>query len=233
MMKRYEYLLFDADNTLFDFTKAERISFRLVCDKCGVEYSDELQILYSNINDELWKKLETGSITLEFLKLERFRRLLTEYNCGENDDTASRAVKMRDTYIDTLAEQTCLVDGAEEICKVLCEKYKMYIVTNGISKIQRSRFSKSLLKPYFLDIFVSEEIGFAKPSGEYFDYVTEKIGENDKSKYLVIGDSLTSDCDGAISYGFDICRFNPKKLPNKGRALTYNISRLSELSEIL
>lgn len=109
----------------------------------------------------------------------------------------------------------------------------MYLVTNGISEIQRSRFNKSAIKEFFLDIFVSEDIGHAKPSHAYFDYVLEKIGDHDKSKYLVIGDSLTSDCDGAISYGLDICRFNPDNLPDNGRKLTYNIKKLSELAEIL
>ena len=232
-MKKYEYLLFDADNTLLDFTEAERRAFRFTCEKCGVVYSEELQEIYSEINTSLWKKLETGEIKLDFLKLERFRLFLIHYDGEERADTTERAHEMKNTYMDTLALQGCLIDGAEELCANLSKKYKMYIVTNGISKIQRSRLSLSPLPQYFSGLFISEEIGYAKPSTDYFDYVLASIGEPDRSKYLVIGDSLSSDCDGAIASGLDICFYNPKNLSNKGRELTYNINELSELYNIL
>lgn len=231
-MKRYKYILFDADNTLFDFSQAERVAFKNTCEKNGLIYSEEIQVLYSKINDSLWKRLETGEINLEFLKVERFRQLLECYNKDYGlVDVAPE--KMRDDYISILGEQTCLINGAEEICKYLSSEYKMFIVTNGISKIQRSRIGKSALKDFFADVFVSEEIGYAKPSKQYFDHVISKIGDYDKSNYLVVGDSLTSDCDGAINYGLDICYYNPNGKSNNGRELTYTVNELSELKNIL
>lgn len=232
-MKNYEILLFDADNTLLDFTKAEELAFRETCHASDMEYSDELYKLYSEINDSLWKKIEKKEITLDFLKLERFRLFMLAVGFEENDNMIAEAERMRDTYIKSLGGQACLVDGAEDICKKLSKRYRMYIITNGISDIQRSRIEKSGLDKYFVDKFVSEEIGAAKPSPAYFEYVLSHVGESDKSKYLVIGDSLTSDCDGAIAYGIDICRFNPNNLPDNGRKLTYNITKLSELESIL
>ncbi len=232
-MKKYEYLLFDADNTLLDFTMAENLAFRATCEKCGMICTDELYRAYSKINESLWKKLEVGGITLDALKLERFRQLLAVYDGEERADTLARAVEMRDNYINLLALQGCLVPGAEEICAALSEKYEMYIITNGIAEIQHSRLSRTPLLRYFKRVFISEEIGHAKPAPEYFDFVLDEIGDHDKSKYLVIGDSLSSDCDGAIGYGLDICRFNPNKSPDNGRELTYTVSELSELMEIL
>ncbi|MBE6540845.1 MAG: noncanonical pyrimidine nucleotidase, YjjG family [Ruminococcaceae bacterium] len=232
-MKKYEYLLFDADNTLLDFSKAEYLAFRETCSASGIEFSEELYSTYSEINDSLWKKIEKKEITLDFLKLERFRLLLRSIGNEECEETLKKAGEMRDLYIESLAEQSCLIDGAEECVAALSKKYKMYIVTNGIAKIQRKRFFASSIKQYFSEIFISEEIGAAKPSPLFFDQVLERIGESDRSKYLVIGDSLTSDCDGAIGYGIDICRYNPNNLPDNGRKLTYNIEKLSELNEIL
>lgn len=232
-MKKYEYILFDADNTLFDFRKAEYLSFRHTSDMSGLKFSDGLMRTYSDINDILWKELEKGTITLDFLKTERFRRLLVSYGEDDGEETNRRACEMRDVYMDTLSRQTCLIDGAAEICRTLSQKYKLYIVTNGISMIQRSRFGNSCLREYFRDIFVSEEIGYAKPKKEYYDFVLSSIGDCDKSKYLAIGDSLSSDCDGAIAYGIDICRYNPDSLPDMDRVLTYDIKNLNELNEIL
>ena len=232
-MKKYDYLLFDADNTLFDFTKAEYNAFGITAEYGSLEYSEELYSRYSEINDGLWKRLERKEITLDFLKTERFRQLLIECGRADDDATLAKAEELRDRYMAELSKQTCLIDGADEVCHRLKDKYKMFIVTNGISSIQHSRLEKSALSDCFDGIFISEEIGYAKPSEAYFDKVLETVGDSDRSKYLVIGDSLTSDCDGAIAYGLDICRFNPASKPDDGRKLTYNIKRLEELYDIL
>lgn len=233
-MNKYEYILFDADNTLFDFSLAEYNSFKATCAASELNFSEELYTAYSEINDSLWKRLEKKEVTIDFLKTERFRLLLTErLDYPDNGKTADKAESLRVVYMDNLSRQSCLINGAEEICAALYEKYKLYIITNGISMIQRRRFSLSSIKDYFADIFISEEIGYSKPDAEYFDYVISKIGEPDRHKYLVVGDSLTSDCDGAIKSGLDICRYNPKNQPSSGRKLTYNINKLDELKALL
>jgi len=230
-MKQYQILLFDADNTLFDFTRAEYLAFRETTAKMGLPFSEAYYARYSEINDGLWKRLERKEITLEFLKTERFRLLLAAD--GEAPDTLARAETMRDVYIASLASQTCLIDGADEVCHALSKDYRLFLVTNGISKIQRSRLSKSALADCFEDIFVSEELGVAKPAEEYFDRVFAKIGADKKDVSLVIGDSLSSDCDGAIRYGIDICRYNPAQKPADGRKLTYEIQKLTDLLPLL
>lgn len=232
-MKKYEYLLFDADNTLFDFNMAEFLAFRATADSGELPYSEELYREYSAINDKLWKKLELGEISLERLKVERFRLLLISLGYANDCQTLEKAEMLRDAYISSLSKQSCLIDGAVAVCRELSKNYKMFIITNGIGKIQRSRLENSELKPYFNDIFISEELGVAKPSSAYFDAVFSKIGNPQKEDCLVIGDSLTSDCDGAIAYGLDICRYNPNNESDKGRKITYTVKKLSELTAIL
>ncbi len=232
-MKKYEYLLFDADNTLLDFSKAEYLAFRFTAESEGLAFSEDLYNAYSVINDGLWKSLERKEIDLEFLKLERFRRLLLGMGYEENETTMTKAARLRDCYTESLGEQTCLIEGAEEVCKELSERYDMYLVTNGIAKIQHARIDNCAIKPYFKDVFISEEIGASKPSPAYFDAVFAALGMPEKEKCLVIGDSLTSDCDGAIAYGLDICRYNPKGESDKGRKITYTVNKLSELTELL
>ncbi len=232
-MKRYEYLLFDADNTLFDFSLAEYISFGETCRKGELPYSEELYRTYSEINDGLWKRIEKKEITLEFLKTERFRCLLVSMGYPDDGTTLKKAEELRDTFIETLGQQTCTIDGAEALCKALAGRYKMYLVTNGIGRIQRSRFNHSALKPYFDGIFISEEMGTAKPEKAYFEHVLREIGNPGREKCLVIGDSLTSDCDGAIASGLDICWYNPKNADAKNRTLTYTVTKLSDIIRLL
>lgn len=230
-MKNYKYLLFDADETLFDFKKAEHEAFRLTCDASGTGFSEEIYQVYSEINDALWKLLEKGGTTLPELKLERYRQLL-EYSGHPEEGMIEKAAEMRDLYVEFLGQQAFLMPDAVEVCRTLSEKYTLYIITNGISKIQRARLAKTPIKDFIRDIFISEEIGAAKPAAEYFDYVFDHIGDADKSKYLVIGDSLSSDIKGAVHYGLDSCWINPKNMAAEF-PVTYTVSELREIYNYL
>ncbi len=230
-MKAYKYLLFDADDTLLDFKKAEHEAFRLLCSEVGIDFSEEVYAVYSEINDRLWKRLEKKEITLEELKPERFRQLL-RYLRTPDEALEGIAMRMRDGYMAALGKQSFLLRDAEEVCRRLSEKYPIYLITNGVTKIQRARMEHSAIKPYVQQMFVSEEIGVSKPAAAYFDYVLNVIGDPERGNYLVIGDSLTSDMAGAVGYGLDCCFFNPA-----GRTtdlpVTYTIEKLTELYEIL
>lgn len=232
-MASYKYILFDMDNTLLDFSRAEYLAFKSTAESVGLDYNEELYSMYSEINDSLWKKLEVGGITLDELKIERFRMLFSALGYPDDNEREKMALAMRDEYMHALGQQGCLVPDAREVCEVLSKKYRMFIVTNGIADIQVSRFALSGIDKYFEEMFISERIGHTKPDKGFFDYVLRAVGDNDKSAYLVIGDSLTSDCDGAIAYGLDICRYNPKNQPDKGRVLTYTVSKLTDLFGIL
>ena len=71
----YQYLLFDADNTLLDFDLAEKEALRGVLEKSPMGYSDAIAQLYHEINDREWKRLERGETTRERLRTERFVKL--------------------------------------------------------------------------------------------------------------------------------------------------------------
>ena len=70
---KYPFLLFDADNTLFDFDAAERTAHRRLCETYGLAYSDEGYQLYHRCNAALWREFDRGECTKDFLLVERFR----------------------------------------------------------------------------------------------------------------------------------------------------------------
>ena len=81
---------------------------------------------------------------------------------------------------------------------------------------------------------VNEVIPFASKLVQFFEKVTEASGITERSKALVIGDSLTSDITGGIRAGFDTCWFNPKGIPNgSGIIPDFEIRSLYELEDIL
>ena len=88
---KYEVILFDADETLFDFKKSEREAFRKAMIDMGIKYDEDYHFkIYHEINTKIWIEFEEGLITQEKLKVERFRRLadklsikLDEYEIAE------------------------------------------------------------------------------------------------------------------------------------------------------
>ncbi|MBO9600649.1 MAG: noncanonical pyrimidine nucleotidase, YjjG family, partial [Cohnella sp.] len=71
----YELILFDADDTLFDYKKSEAYALSQAFASAGVEIGKAVVDSYRVINQQLWNEYEHGNVTLEELRSERFRRL--------------------------------------------------------------------------------------------------------------------------------------------------------------
>ena len=231
MKEKYTTLLFDADNTLLDFDKAENEALKKVMTDYKLHITEENCRRYSEINDALWKKFEKGEIEKADIKSTRFREFFKFMKVEEDYDP----LEVNNTYISYLREGGYVIEGANELCKALKEKgYMIYVITNGIAATQARRLSLSGLLPYIDDIFVSETIGFQKPKKEYFDYVLSSIKETDKNKILVIGDSLSSDIKGAENADLPYIWYNHRKIeiPDTLKAEAV-ISDIRELHDIL
>ena len=227
-MLSYEVYLFDADDTLFDFGKAEENALSQTFKMHDLRYSNQILENYRQISNELWEMLEKQEISLSELQIKRFSRLFNE--CGVDDDARSFNAK----YLVELGKGAFLLDGAFEICKALCEHEKrIYIVTNGISITQKTRLEKSDINRFISGLFVSEDIGFQKPHPEYFENVFSYIGRTEKDRIIIVGDSLTADIKGGYNSGIDTCWFNPHKKENHtGITPTYVVHELSEIDSL-
>ena len=223
---KYTTLLLDLDETLFDFSKSEKFAIDKLMEKYNIPVTEENRRLYSKINDEKWKKLERGELTRPQIFRERFDDFLKKTGVTADTDEANLS------YMQFLSQASFILDGALETCKKLSGNYLLYLVTNGTKIVQKGRLSGSPIMKYIKDVFISEEIGFNKPQKEYFDYVLEHIEEKDKTKILVVGDSLSSDIAGAENSGLDSCWVNRKNQKTVSDA-TYTISCITEIFDIL
>ena len=221
----YKYLLFDADNTLLDFDRAEEQALFETLSLSPLGFTEEIHKRYHVINDNEWKRLERGETTRERLRTERFSRLFDEFGL----DGSLYCNKIADIYVDKLSKQGHLMPFAEETLERLSKKYDCYIITNGITEVQRSRMALTPLERYIKHSFISQEMGCAKPLVMFFEKVFEYIGDSDKKKYLVIGDSITSDIMGAVNAGIDSVLISKNENPLS----TYRIEELKELYSIL
>ena len=201
-------LLFDLDQTLLDFHASERLGVRFVLEQNGLEFTEELYQSFKQINKSLWLEFEKGEITKPQLFETRFRRLFELCGCGvESMDLA----KINSDFIDAMAQSGVLMQGADAFLERLTRDIadaRIYIVTNGVTRNAMGRIVSTGLDRFISEVFVSEEIGAAKPAREFFDAVVSAVG-GDRESFLVIGDSLTSDMLGAKNAGLASCWFMP------------------------
>ncbi len=225
----YSLLLFDADNTLFDFTAGSRVAFDRAMAACGHASNADAFAIYEKINLSYWKAFEHGEIPKEAIYPGRLRELSGAL--GITIDPAHFDA----TYKSALGEQVLLMPGAEEVLTRLHrENFRLFVITNGDTAVQNARFARSSLTPLFEKIFISETIGMAKPSVGFFRAVADAIPSFSPEKALVIGDSPSSDIRGAMNAGWDAVYYDPTHTPlPAGISARYTIHALTDLLPLL
>ena len=202
LMSKYRYILFDLDETILDFKKTEQFALRGAVSDFGMESSPEIEELYSNVNKSLWLRFEKGEITREELKRMRFETVFG--GPGRNID----GLAMNQSYMDHMSQTGFFIPGAESFLEKLSKTdLRLFIITNGLSYTQNGRIREAGLARFVEKVFISEEMGRVKPDPEYTEMVIDYVGDSDRSKYLVVGDSLSSDIMLAENSGMDCCLF--------------------------
>ncbi len=225
----YTHVLFDADDTLFDFQKACRRALSLTVESMvGHELPEAFEI-YERNNRRWWLAFEKGEVTMEQLSVGRFVDFTDQMGVSH----ISTPEGWRDEYQKNLGACAIMVEGAEELCERLRGKCRMYIITNGIAAVQRDRMSRASIRNCFEELFISQELGCRKPQKEYFDIVLSRLGNVEKEKILVVGDSLTSDVKGGIDAGLDVCWYNPHGKDSGGLRPEYTVSKLADVAAIV
>ena len=221
-------VLFDLDDTLFDFHKAEKIALTKTLVHFGIDPTEETLALYSTINAAHWKRLELGEISREEVKVGRYRELFK--TIGVECDP----VKATAYYESMLAIGHYFMPGAPELLEELYGKYRLYIVSNGTAKVQEGRIGSSGIAKYMDGIFISQVLGANKPDKQFFDICFAEIPDFSLNETVIIGDSLSSDIKGGINAGIITVWFNPKGIENDNDIKPdYTIKELSEVPGLL
>jgi YjjG family noncanonical pyrimidine nucleotidase len=221
---KYKLILFDADDTLFDFRKGERLAFWSTCEAVGVNATEEIFAGYRKINDVLWKKFDQNLITKDEIKVSRYQQVFKEFKIAGDPEFAGNF------YLDALSQQHHLFDEALATCTQLKAHARLALVTNGIDFVQRRRVALSLLRDHFDLLVVSEECGFQKPDVRIFEYTLKRAQHVDRETVLMVGDRLETDILGGLNAGISTCWYNPMKLANESEIKPhFEISRLAEI----
>jgi len=222
-----EFLLLDLDDTILDFHRAERVALRKTLEHFGMEPTEEVLALYHDINRWHWEQLEKGLLTRSQVLLGRFQMLF------ETLGREAEPKKQAEYYEQRLAQGHFFLPGAEKALERLYGHYRLFLVSNGTARVQRSRLASANLYRFFEEVFISQEVGFNKPAAAFFDACFEKIPGFDRERALMVGDSLTSDIQGGINAGVKTVWVNPGGGKRGNVRPDYEIEDLSRLPGLL
>ncbi len=204
----YTTILWDLDNTLLDFNASEKYAFDTCMIQAGLTPDDTLLSLYSQLTRSYWNRLERCEITKEELLAQRFVHFFKTAGISGVDVTV-----FKDSYQRLLGSVFYCLDDSLALCRKLHATHRQYIVTNGVASTQRNKLRGSGLAALMDGCFISEELGFEKPSPEFFRLCMEQIPAFQKKEAVIVGDSLTSDMLGGNRAGIACCWYNPGGVP--------------------
>lgn len=223
-------ILWDFDNTLLNFDVAEKAAILSTFAKLNLgTCTDQMLKRYEKINKEYWHKIENKAIDKQLALVKRYEDFFIEYSIDPKI-----AKEFNDIYAIALGDTIAYIDNSFELVSSLKEKYNQYIVSNGAKNVQTLRMQKSGFDKLVDDCFISDVVGYEKPSIDFFNYVFDKIKIIGKEEVMIVGDSLTSDIKGGNNAGIKTCWYNPNKkgIPS-GYLVDYDIQNLNEIKSIL
>jgi 2-haloacid dehalogenase len=209
-MKNYRGVLLDADNTLFDYDRAEAEALDETLDFTAPGAPREQAVeAYREINAWYWKLYEQGKIDSAGLQSGRWGDLFTRMGITGDPQAAA------DHYISRLSRKSHMFDGVVETVQELARRARLCLVTNGLSRVQRGRLANSGIAGEFSAILISEEMGIAKPDARFFRAAADALGLR-AAELLCVGDSPAADVAGAQAAGIDACWYAPAGRPWPG-----------------
>jgi YjjG family noncanonical pyrimidine nucleotidase len=226
-MFRHNKIIFDADNTLFDFDRAEATALVKSLAHFDLPQPVGLMDFYRAMNAKLWHQLDDKSITIAQLKQQRAEQLFKFV--GQAVDSTQFSLH----YLDQLAECQHLLEHVEHTLNQLAEHSEMAIITNGLARVQKPRFLNSTIQQHFGALVISEELGVAKPDPAIFAHTCDLMQWDSPAEVLMVGDNYRCDVQGAADFGMQTCWFNIRQQAHQLSDHNYEIHRFDELLAVL
>ncbi|MCW3806897.1 HAD family hydrolase [Plebeiibacterium marinum] len=191
MEKKFKWIGFDADDTLWENEPYFREAERCFCELLK-EYGSEEELVRSLLDTEI------GNIEYYGYGIKGFILSLIETGLKVSDGELPQSVvnKLIDLGKELLCKPVVLLDGVEEVLISLVNAgYRLIVVTKGDLLDQQRKLQKSGLEKYFHHIeIVSEknEDNYRKLLGHL---------DVDPKDFLMVGNSLKSDVMPVLGIG--------------------------------
>ena len=209
-------------------------AYRKKFEDAGLTYKPEMFTVFKEENDQIWKKIEQGILTMDDLPYVRWQAILKKLGLEAD------GVAMEMLFRKCLFYSAVPVEGAKEILDYLQGKYILCTASNGPYEQQICRLKKADMLKNFDHCFVSEKIGVDKPDVRFFQRCLEQLPGIRAEECMIVGDSLTADIAGGQAAGMETCWFCREKMEEaqlenvkRTHKADHVIRRLDELKDLL
>lgn len=217
------WIYFDIDGTLCEYGSDPGEVLAGVCRDLGVDAILDHHAYYA-----LYKVVarERPGDGYRAVSDEAYRRLLAREGYPE----ASLARRVAAAYREIRLRSIALYPETREVLEALRGRYRLGVVSNGPSEIQRAKLRKFGLEATFDPVIISGEVGREKPEPSIFHLALEEAGARPEEAAHV-GDSLVHDVAGAVGAGLTSVWVNRGVLDDAGEVRPHH--ELSNLRELL
>lgn len=225
-------IIFDVDDTLYDqvipFWNAYKAVFK---DRFQLPM-DDLFAASRRRSDEVFGPSQRGEITMEEMYIYRIQKAFEDFQVSITDQ---EALQFQAEYAEN-QKHLQVSEKMREILDFCAARIPIGIMTNGPSQHQWKKVNALEAQQWFPreTIFVSGDVGAAKPDRRIFDWACSKMGQKPEEMYMV-GDSYDNDVVGAMSAGWKAIWLNRRgrKLPEGGFIPWKTVTSEEELQEVL
>ena len=206
-------VIFDLDDTLVAFDLVTESTWRQVCDEYASENpAHPAADVYDAVSKEshwYWSDEERHRVGRN--DIVAARRGIVKSAFEKHGLPLQDAVKVADRYSALRLENMYLIPGAKEILDNLqARRFRLGMISNGDSPIQRLKLRRFDLEKYFEMILIEGEVGFGKPDRRIYELALSKLGTA-PDKTVMVGDNLKWDVAGPQSVGMRGIWFDVKK----------------------
>ncbi|MTD27485.1 pyrimidine 5'-nucleotidase [Erwinia sorbitola] len=224
MLQDWDWILFDADDTLFHFDAfagLQRLFQHYDVQFSRADYDD-----YQAINKPLWVDYQNGAISALQLQHQRFESWAAKLDATPHE--------LNKGFLNAMAEICTPLAGAAELLNALKGRVKVGIITNGFTALQQARLERTGFLGVFDLLVISEQVGYAKPHPAIFNYALNQMGNPPRERVLMVGDNPDSDILGGINAGMATCWLNADgRAQPEGIHPTWQVTSLKELQDKL
>lgn len=234
-MNPIKLVLFDLDDTLVHFddywemTVKETFRNHLITREMNI---NDLFEVFDEVDELLVGKLDSQQLSIHEYRIQRYLQSMDKM--GKTADVEG-AILFESLYQSIGKKNMKPNVIVNKLIAELSNHYQIGIITNGskgwqLDKIEAIGLNDVFPKDY---VFISEDIGYEKPSPEIYHHVRSKASLL-ADQILVVGDSWANDVMGPIQQGLKAIWFNKenKQVPQGAKPLAV-ITELEELRPLL
>lgn len=187
-------VVFDLDNTLYDYESAHTIAMSAVVEKVTMDLDVEPGKFKQYLKQaKMDVKKSTGNVAASHSRLLYFKRTFELIGLGT---LVLKSLDLEQTYWRTFMSNANLFDNVHDFLHELSlHGISTAIITDLTTQIQFRKLVSFNLENAFDYIITSEEAGAEKPNKAPFNLLLEKVG--DISPIWMIGDDIDKDIYGS------------------------------------